>query len=169
MSTGQGSLSRPVSSMQRSELRNKLVVYMKKLMLTNSSGGHIIGLNILNEFGYFQIEQVLSNAEKIFSLEDVYKYVEVWRKVHANVIMGCFQEVFNDVNIDVSYYFDEDVIEEESMLDNEDWVNVRDDSCLHELFSESAFAEMDTDISDIGNNSNLNTNSFIEQLLPQEE
>lgn len=169
VSTGQGSLSRPVSSMQRSELRNKLVVYMKKLMLTNSSGGHIIGLNILNEFGYFQIEQVLSNAEKIFSLEDVYKYVEVWRKVHANVIMGCFQEVFNDVNIDVSYYFDEDVIEEESMLDNEDWVNVRDDSCLHELFSESAFAEMDTDISDIGNNSNLNTNSFIEQLLPQEE
>lgn len=66
VNTEEGSLSRPVSTIQRSELRKMLVVYMKQLMLTNSSGGHIIGVNILNEFGHFQIEQTLSNAEKFF-------------------------------------------------------------------------------------------------------
>lgn len=164
------SASRPVTTIQRSQLKNKLVIYMKKLMLTISSVGHIVGINILNEFGPFQIEQVLNNAEKIFSIEDIYKYVEIWRKMHANVVMNAFQEVFNDVSEDVSVLqqFDDKVIGEESLLEHEDWINVRDDSCLHEFFSESAFVEMDTDFSDIVDISNVSTSSFIEHLLPQE-
>ena len=66
-------------------------------LIGKSAHGQLAGLtnvNTLLGFSELQIEQVVSNCEQIFSLEDVMRTVEIWDTCHAKKILdvlGSFQ------------------------------------------------------------------------------
>ena len=57
-------------------------------------------LQFMLGFSKYQIELVVENMEAIFSLSDVFKFVEFWDKRHAMKILSVINDVFNDGNIE---------------------------------------------------------------------
>ena len=85
-------LTRSVSSEQKRELKTLLTSYQKQLIdseIHNMTS--IVGVpNVFLEFGGFQIEQVLRNCHKLFTLEDVVANLEIWRTQHTlGVVCHC--------------------------------------------------------------------------------
>ena len=78
----------------------------------------------LSEFDNLQINQVLKHCENIFTLNDLFKFVEIWRYRHAKEILRIFYEVFGDVDIAFS---DDDEEEFEDMeIVHDDWNDLQD-------------------------------------------
>ena len=48
-------------------------------------------------FSEHEITQVLDNLDAIFSLSDVYRFVEIWDMCHAQEILKVISKGFNDV------------------------------------------------------------------------
>lgn len=89
---------------EKKKVQDNLILYYKSLvfkLLNTTAHGEVKALTTLQfMLGFFkyQIEQVVENMEAIFSLSDVYKFVEIWDKRHAMEILSVINDVFNDGN-----------------------------------------------------------------------
>ncbi len=114
---------RNVSPEQKHELYILLQEYKKEIAHTTS-----ISLSSLHsEFYSYQVNQVLTNCQYLFTLENVYNYVEIWRKVHALSILSMLNKVFCDILEDVCSFNLPNLDESMDSLPDE-WISIRDDS-----------------------------------------
>eukprot|EP00794_Sanderia_malayensis_P013657 gene13657-15086_t len=89
--------------------------------------------NILLEHGHFHIDQVLKSCHKIFKKSDLYDCVKICRTVHANNILVVLDEVFGDIEEDIS---DLDLVGLSEDVENAvcpEWQCIRDDTALVNL------------------------------------
>lgn len=91
---------RTVTDSQKEELKIKLSELQKQLIISDSSSStkHVSYLTTLMHFGETQISQILQHRDKIFTIQDVVNYVELWNNKHSHMIMGIIKEIFGDVN-----------------------------------------------------------------------
>ena len=70
-----------------------------KLLNTTAHGDvrTLTSLQFMLGFSEHQITQILDNLDVIFSLSDVYKFLEIWDMCHALEILKVISKVFNDV------------------------------------------------------------------------
>lgn len=94
---------RQVDAEQRKTVEGLLIQYYKtiliKLLNTTAHGNvrTLTNLQFMLGFSKHQITQVLDNLHVIFSLSDVYRFVEIWDMCHAREILKVISNVFNDV------------------------------------------------------------------------
>lgn len=119
---------RKVHAEQRKAVEGRLTQYYKSIviqLLNTTAHGDVktlTNLQFMLGFSKHQITQVLDNLDIIFSLSDVYKFVEIWDMRHAREILSVLGDVFNDVSIDIlpsdptqednEYDFDEELLDE---------------------------------------------------------
>lgn len=76
---------------QRKTVEGLLVQYYKtiliKLLNTTAHGDVRTNLQFMFGFSEHEITQVLDNLDAIFSLSDVYRFVEIWDMCHAQEIL----------------------------------------------------------------------------------
>ena len=91
--------TRPVSHEQKNLLKAKLKDFRNHLIKeqTQQLSNTVSLPTVLLEFGNTQIVSVIENSNKIFTICDVKKYVEVWREQHACGVLKVLDEVFGDV------------------------------------------------------------------------
>ena len=99
--------------------------------------------NIYNEFGQHQIKQVLNNCDKLFTLSDVYSHVEIWHKVHGNNVLSILNEVFEDIDEEIGDLFDSSLDDSVISDVNDDWVQIRDDSDLVDIWDSNICRQLD--------------------------
>ena len=120
--------TRNVCSEQKKQLYELRHEYRKKL--TQEKTVSLLGVQ--TEFYSFHISQVLNNCQHLFTLDDIYRYVEIWRKVYALNILCILRKVFCDivVNTDSLNLFDLD-----QSMDSlpDEWLSIRDDSQAEEF------------------------------------
>ena len=140
-------ITRKVTTSQRKEVNSKLWSYRKMLLEKYSNLKPVAYPNLYIEFGSNQVKQVIENLEEIFSIKDVYKHVEVWRKVHANNIIAIIEEQFQDTGININVLTL--TIEEDTGYGDESmtgfWADLRDDTELPDLLMDSSFGRLDMD------------------------
>lgn len=99
--------TRQVLPNQRNVLRTKLILYYKLLvhdMISKSANMKtLMDIKFLLGFSEQQISQVLDNCDKLFSIEDILTYVEIWDIKHAREILHMIGQTFEDCEISVSY------------------------------------------------------------------
>lgn len=123
--------TRPVSSQNKAYLKNALKNFRKNEISEqmNKLEQLVSCPNVLLELGDFFIAQVLENCHMIFDVQDVFRYVEVWRKEHAiailNIISQCFGDVDHVAELDIEIMEDVDI--------DMDWEELRDDSSLMDM------------------------------------
>ncbi|XP_066916733.1 uncharacterized protein [Clytia hemisphaerica] len=83
-----------VRSITKSQKEDVEQILRNDLMIPTSSKLSLP--TTLFSFNELQIQQVMSNVDKIFNLVDVYNYVEVWKKRHAVKILNTISLVFGD-------------------------------------------------------------------------
>ena len=128
--------SREISCEQMSKLKDSLKVLRRQIVRNTSdaleqNGASLSGCGTkLLEFGTEQVQQVIQNANHIFSLADLNKHVDIWQKKHANSVMTIFQSIFNDVKEPVNCTSEEDSYFEDN---GDEWVKLMDDQSFMEL------------------------------------
>ncbi|CAB3982612.1 Hypothetical predicted protein [Paramuricea clavata] len=82
-------------------------------------------------FSNIQISQVINNADKLFTIEDICNHVEIWDIHHAYKVFNILQNVFCDMN-DMHFHANpEDLFsDEEEYLLPEDWNDLGTDEEL---------------------------------------
>ena len=72
-------------------------------------------------FSDHQISQVVENLRLLFSLSDIYNYVEIWDKQHALKILSIIGDEFGDVNEENQscYLLSDDNIFDDELLDEQ--------------------------------------------------
>ena len=157
----ESTFTRSVSSEQKSELKALLTSYQKQLIdseIHNMTS--IVGVpNVFLEFGRFQIEQVLRNCHKLFTLEDVITNVEIWRTQHAVGVLSAIAQIFSDVNVDTGLLTDWD---DEVNFEME-WEEVRDDPSFLSMMDSQDWGYCDTDTS-MESNTPMNNSNFFEEF-----
>ena len=131
---------RQVSEAQKEMLYQKLNEYRRSLLPNRNDHFIPVGsLNILFEFGFYQISQVMKNCHQLFTLEDIVQHVELWRHVHVNNVYMVLSQTFDDMDeLESSLLLsEEDFLEMEIVA--EDWEDIRDDSQRAELSDGSVF------------------------------
>lgn len=94
--------SRDLNTEQRIGIKNGLVKYQKKLLINTAkkvanTQMHLhVPAEMLIGFGSVQIDQVLEKCDYIFTIEDVYKLVEIWHHDHASSIYNIICQVCGD-------------------------------------------------------------------------
>ena len=97
--------SRVVSDAQRGNLRQKLNYlkkawreqYLRSVRLENVpmfTPAKLSGL-----FGDLHVEQIWNNCEKIFTVTDIFKFVDIWNFSVALEVLFTFSQVFHDVDV----------------------------------------------------------------------
>ena len=145
---------RSVEEKDKHDLQSELFKYMKTLLLHNVTGA-VASLNIMHEFTPFHIQQVLNNCDKIKTLRNVEQFVEVWRKEHSRAIFSAIQVVFGDVDANE---LKEPEHEDEMDEFAQEWVDIRDDSELCQMLSESDLTNLDVDMEEIDQSGNEQRN-----------
>lgn len=155
--------TRPVNPEQKKILKTKLKSFRYDLIKDHKE-------KVLNtvslptsflEFGSIQILSIVKNCHKLFSISDVMKYVEVWRKSHAHGILTVINDIFDDINTIPALA---DVDESDEILGDMDWEEIHNDSTLLTLFySQDEDMVMD-DTHDDSQEVLLNTSSFYHNL-----
>ena len=99
---------------------------VRQLVNTTANGDikTLTNMQFMLGFSDHHISQVVENLGKLFSLSDIYKYVEIWDKRHALKILSIVSDVFKDVN--------EENQSHDLLSDNNDDGNVFDDELLDE-------------------------------------
>ena len=85
------------------------------------------------EFGMKQIDDIIEHANLIFCVEDVMKYIDIWQKKHAHLVIEIFDSLFGDIvnSTEDDCSSDDEYSDEENA---NDWNQVVDDpSFLHLL------------------------------------
>ena len=157
---------RLVEENDKVHLRTELFNSMKNLLLQNSSGA-VASLNMMHEFTPLQIKQVLDNCDKIKTLQHVETFVEVWRREHSRAILSAIHQVFGDVH---SSELEAPESEDEDMEEfAQQWADIRDDSELCQLLSESDLLNIDVHMENIDQSGNeeVNMSSMIANLFKQ--
>eukprot|EP00794_Sanderia_malayensis_P021152 gene21152-23232_t len=119
---------RTVSECEKELLIEQLRTYMRNILPDEIKSCTPVSYpNIFCEFGHVQLSQVIEHCDKIFTLADVKKYVEIWRNVHANNILLAIHDIFKDFDINSD---DLEVIEDLEFDDDieSDWAGIRDDT-----------------------------------------
>ena len=98
----------------------------------------------LLEFGPFQIKQIIDNAEFIFSVSSIQKYVDMWQKKHSVSVLKIFQLIFNDIEEPM---IDSDTEEDYLDKSNDEWVEMVNDQSFMELLDQSEW-EVDSALLD---------------------
>ena len=158
--------TRMVSKEQKERLKEGLKSYRLTLLENYSNIKPVSYPNIFVEFDNFQVRQVLEHCDKLFTISDIYNYVEIWRQVHANNILAIIEEIFQDTDVNVSTLM---LTEDEACLDSVDlpqtWIDIRDDTDIPDLLLDSAVAEnIDAELSclDKSDNSYQNIDDVLE-------
>ena len=157
---------RSVEENDKVHLRTELFKYMKNLLHQNSSGA-VASVNMLHEFTPLQIKQVLDNCDKIKTIQHVETFVEVWRREHSRAILSAIHQVFGDVH---SSELEAPESEDEDMEQfAEEWADIRDDSELCQLLSESDLLIVDVHMEDIDQSGNeeVNMSTVIANVFKQ--
>ena len=98
---------RKLCAEQRKAVKSRLIQYYKsiliKLLNTRAHGDvkTLTNFNFMLGFSKHQVTQVLDNLDIIFSLSDVYNFVEIWDMRHALEIISVISDVCNDVRTDI--------------------------------------------------------------------
>ena len=119
---------RGVSQEQVKVIRESLLKYHKSTVMqlvgstANGNVKTLTNLKFMLGFSQHQTTQVLDNVHRIFSLADVYKFVEIWDKRHAQKILLILNNAFADVDVecnseiavsnDDNFEFDDDLLDE---------------------------------------------------------
>ena len=85
------------------------------------------------EFGSHQVQQASDNAESIFSVSSVMKYVDVWQRKHAVSIL-IFQSIFNDVEVPMSSSDSDDFSVDQC---TDEWMEICNDQSFMKLLDMS--------------------------------
>ena len=136
---------RLVKEKDKQILRNELFSYMKKLLHRNASGA-VASVNIMHEFTPFHIQQVLENCDKIKTISHIEQMVEVWRKEHSRAILRAISKTFRDVDENEMKTLENEEEEDEFA---QEWADIRDDSELWQLLSESDLQNLDVHMEEI--------------------
>ena len=132
--------SRVISNEQISELKRRLNTLRKTIVseaiaLKEQHHASMFGCPTkLLEFGNDQVQQVIDNAEHIFSISSVLKYVDIWQRKHAASVLKIFQSIFNDVEEPMS---DSDSEEDYFERSSDEWVDMVNDQSFLELLDQS--------------------------------
>eukprot|EP00112_Aurelia_sp_Birch-Aquarium-sp1_P023417 Seg6977.2 transcript_id=Seg6977.2/GoldUCD/mRNA.D3Y31 product="hypothetical protein" protein_id=Seg6977.2/GoldUCD/D3Y31 len=126
---------RSVTDEERELVESKLLEYKESLQHTIVSNLKTVSYpNVLFLFTDFQVSQVCSSCEFLFTIEDVNRHVEIWRKEGSQKILKVVKEVFEDIAeplhesaMEISFLDDTDRDEGNFELD-EDWMEIQDDS-----------------------------------------
>ena len=155
---------RTVEEKEKLQLRMELFQYMKNLLIHNTSGP-VASVNMLHEFTPLHIKQVLDNCDKIKTVQDVEKFIEVWRKEHSRAILGAIHQVFGDVACGELEALEKEVDGMEEFA--QEWADIRDDSELCQLLSESDYLDVDVQMEEIDQSGNeeVNVSSMIAGLF----
>ena len=160
VNNGASGKKRKVDAEQRKTVEGRLTQYYKsiviKLLNTTAHGDvrTLTNLRFMLGFSKHQITQVLDNLDRIFSLFDVYKFVEIWDMQHALEILTVIGKVFNDVGScmqssdptpleDKEYDLDEELLDEwnEFLQDDDLFDMILDNLSLSQL--EDSFLEQE--------------------------
>lgn len=112
------SLSRKANDGQRESIHQKLNYLKMALnkqylhMAKNTNNPVFTPAKLYCPLGETQIEQSMKNCEKIFTVSDIFKFVDIWHLSVAKEILFAFNQVFCDVDIPE---FTEDPDEEETL------------------------------------------------------
>ena len=126
---------RSVTDEERDLVESKMLEYKESLQHAIVPNLKTVSYpNVLFLFTDFQVSQVRSSCEFMFTIEDVNRHVEIWRKEDSHMILKVVREVFDDINeplvesaMEVSLLDDTD--REEGTLElDEDWMEIQDDS-----------------------------------------
>jgi len=150
---------RKVKDSQKKELKIALVKYHKSLvmeLIRKSAYGHVKSLTNVNSllgFSELQIEQVVSNCETLFCLEDVMKTVEIWDMCHAKTILDVLGHVFGDIATSGVNMVHDTGDESNDELDDDEllgeWAALaEDEELIHLLTNNFSFSEMDSTYQD---------------------
>ena len=127
---------RVVTPEQKALLKNKLLSYMK--LLSCDMPTPVLFPNVTLEFSYFHVSQVVKKCAHLFSLEDIYNSVEIWRTSYAQQILVILSEVFNDIDLaDIAFNSDDENEQLHEPMDS-DWEDVRDDSSINISLDDTA-------------------------------
>ena len=124
--------SRNVNPDQHDKLLNLLNSYHKslaqKVIESYALNFNYTNLKFLVGFSELQIDQVIKNCDKLFSIDDVTTYVEIWDNRHAHSVMQFVSQTFGDIPDDEMCYNQLDAEEcQEDEDDFEDWNFILDD------------------------------------------
>jgi len=158
---------REVSQQQVKVIRESLIKYHKSIVMqlvgstANGNVKTLTNLKFMLGFSQHQTTQVLDNVHRIFSLADVYKFVEIWDKRHAQKILLILNNAFADVDVecnseiavnnDDNFEFDDDLLDEwcEFLQDDELYDMILDNLSLSQLESsvlEENASDSDNDV-----------------------
>ena len=88
--------------------------------------------NKVLEFGMKQIDDIIQHAHLIFGIEDVMKYIDIWQKKHAQLVIVIFVSLFGDIANSTEDESSDDENSDEENVNDCDQV-VEDPSVLHLL------------------------------------
>ena len=140
----ESSVVRSVSANEKAELKQLLLTYKKKLIEQEVQGmASTVGVpNVFLEFGWLQIIQIIQACHKLFTVEDVLKNVEIWRKTHAVAVLDAVAQVFGDITIE----HEMSMLGEDQIDIEMDWEEIRNDSSFcNQSFESCAFQFDETD------------------------
>lgn len=164
--------TRTITEDQMTLLNDKLVKYCKKLMMKCLVGNQPHKVNVISsptvllEFGSEHIKQIIENAESIFSLQDIYRCVDIWQSKHAIAVLDIFQSVFNDTEqptmATMSSSYEDNTDEDEV----DEWEELVNDSSFIDLLDQPEW-QLDSfslNIQDISMNNSAYP-SFLDNIL----
>ena len=129
--------TQPVTDEQKKELRVHLNILLKKLMMKTITDQNtkVVAVSFPNkvlEFRMKQIDDIIQHAHLIFGIEDVMKYIDIWQKKHAQLVIEIFVSLFGDIANSTEDDSSDDESSDEENVNDCDQV-VEDPSYLHLL------------------------------------
>lgn len=134
--------TREVTAKQKQELNKKLVMLRKELniplfekFIGYSGKIHTAELPIfLNQFSTFQINQILSGAHSLFSINDIVSHVEIWKRDHALQVYKTLHDVFNDMDPIPDNFLPSQKENDDEESDEDEWDDfMNDTTCFEDL------------------------------------
>ena len=108
----------------------------------------------MHGFSELQIEQVVSNCEQIFSLEDVTRPVEIWDTCHAKKILDVLRSLFKDIATSNDNQAKDEINDDDELPDDNEvlgeWaVLAEDDELLNIMAKICSISEVDSTYQEI--------------------
>ncbi len=123
-----------ITNQQREAVHKELTIYYKMLISNLVSTAAktelktLANISLLLGFLELQIQQVLDNLDKLFSLSDICKFVEIWDQMHANKILYILKDIFKDIEDHLDTEGDDFGMDDTMLID--DWETLLDDNEL---------------------------------------
>lgn len=126
-------IERKVTAEQKVELSRLLTSYHKSLVmkfLSEHAHGDVktrINLPLLFGFSDVQVSQVVDNCSKLFTIYDIYRFIEIWHSKHARMVHNFIKSILSES-------FDEEAdndMDDEVSCGNSKWNSIiQDDDFL---------------------------------------